>query len=591
MIKNLTIVIIFALFLLVIISEDTRAKNVRQPQPHHVRNVILLIPDGTGTAHSTFARWYNGGVPLAMDEIATGLIRTYAADAPITDSAPAATAMATGFKTIALYIGILPSKKQPFLWGVPDIFEEEEEKPVATVLEAAKLAGKSVGLVATIFVEHATPAGFSAHTPFRNDFETIAKQQVYNGIDVALSGGAKFLKKENRKDREDLAEILKKKNYQVVTNRNEMNRIVKGKVWGVFAEDDLSNDFDRDQEIEPSLEEMTTKAIQLLSKNSKGFFLMVEGSKVDWSSHKNDPVGIVSELLAFDRAVKVALNFAKKRNDTAIIVAADHNNGGFAIGSHLSDMDYQTEPLAAYLTATKKAKHTLDYVLKEISKYAGDANKIREIITSNYIPNLTDEEFNELKKLDRDHFAYKLVSFITKRDAIAFTTSGHGGEDVPLYCYHPDFRSTLRGVVLNSDIGKYIAKILNVDLANATRELFVPLNLNSNNSDNFNKSDKSDNSNNSIDMVKIDMTDENNPALILVKNARSVKLPVNTNIIIVDNKEYALPGITILNQPKLRAYVSKKAFDYLLPSTSLSGSKIGSKIGSKLKSVSSPIKK
>ena len=153
------------------------------------KNVILLMTDGTSSTHITLTRWYKGA-PLALDSILVGGLRTYSAESLVTDSAPAATAFATGYKTNSKFIGILPEKTT--VPGVPAISEEDKYKPVATVLEGARLLGKSVGLVATSQVQHASPAGFSAHTPFRDRYTLIAEQQVYGDIDVVFGGGLQY---------------------------------------------------------------------------------------------------------------------------------------------------------------------------------------------------------------------------------------------------------------------------------------------------------------------------------------------------------------------------------------------------------------
>lgn len=155
------------------------AKSAAQTAPQ-IRNIIFLIPDGMSLDGVTLARWFQGGQPLAMDELACGLVRTYNADTPIPDSAPAATAFATGYKTNSPYIGVLPSTAG--LWGVPPA--KTPFRPVASVLEAARIAGKATGLVTTCEIPHATPADFSAHalktvktmTIFLNNRCTMALQ-------------------------------------------------------------------------------------------------------------------------------------------------------------------------------------------------------------------------------------------------------------------------------------------------------------------------------------------------------------------------------------------------------------------------------
>ena len=136
-----------------------------------VKNVILMIPDGMSVDGTTLARWYKGGTPLAMNKMACGLVRTYSSDAAIADSAPAATAYSTSFKSHTGYLAVLPDVAnmpglQPIAWG-------DQKKPVATILEAARLAGKATGLVATCEIPHATPAAFSSHCPNRNNHDIL----------------------------------------------------------------------------------------------------------------------------------------------------------------------------------------------------------------------------------------------------------------------------------------------------------------------------------------------------------------------------------------------------------------------------------
>ena len=141
--------------------------------------------DGTSSTATTLARWYKGA-PLTLDQIVTGGVRTFSAESAITDSAPAATALATGNKSNSGYLGVLPSiVSSPSL---EPIKEEEKLRPVANVLEGAKRTGRATGIVATSEIQHATPAGFSAHHVNRKQFDVIAKQQVYQNIDVVLGG-------------------------------------------------------------------------------------------------------------------------------------------------------------------------------------------------------------------------------------------------------------------------------------------------------------------------------------------------------------------------------------------------------------------
>ena len=248
-----------------------------------VRNVIVMIPDGMGSTHATVGRWYKyaktGVNRLSFDDLACGMVRTYWSTGLITDSAPAASAMATGYKTSYGYIGLRPARSA--MPDLPELLKGDESTPVATVLEAARLQGRSTGLVVTCEFPHATPAGFSAHYVQRNAMELLAEQQVYLGMDVVLGGGRRYLDPAARKDKEDLVKVLRDRGYSYVTDRASLLATKPSKLWGAFAATGMERDLDRDPRVEPSLAEMTQKALEILDRNRKGFFLMVEGSQVE----------------------------------------------------------------------------------------------------------------------------------------------------------------------------------------------------------------------------------------------------------------------------------------------------------------------
>lgn len=509
------------------------------------KNVILLIPDGMGITHSTLARWYQGGKPLAMDEMATGLIRTYSADAAIADSAPAGTAYATGHKSHTGFVGVLPDKAD--MPGQTPIKSGEERRPVASILEAAKLEEKSTGLIATSEITHATPADFSSHYPSRKDYNTLGEQIVYNNIDVVLGGGYKFLTPEGRTDNEDLIEVLKNKGYDIVDSKDKLKN-TKDKVWGLFAPEAMKYDIDRGNSNEPTLEDMTKAAIEKLSKDKDGFFLMVEGSKIDWASHANDPVGVVSDVLAFDKAVKAALDFAKKDKNTVVIVAADHSNGGMSIGNSNTSKNYDKQPLSAFIDPLKKANLTgegLESVLNS------DRSNVKEVMEKHFgITDLTEEEIAEIKSAKVGSMNYTVGPMISKRANIGWTTNGHTGEEVALYVYHPkNIRPS--GVIENTDLNKYMAEVLSVNLDKVTNELFTEAKTA------FEAKEAK---------VTVDAKDLNNLSLVVTKGNTTIEFPQNKNIAIVNGKEVDMPGVTVYtgdnkNIDDSKWYLSKKAID------------------------------
>ena len=325
------------------------------------KNIIVMIPDGMSVTGTTLARWMNGGdKPLAMDELACGLIRTYPSDAIVNDSAPAATAYACGITAQTGNIGVypdaltMPGLKQPKPDGINNL------SPAANIMEAARLQGRGTGLVVTCELPHATPADFAAHDPSRKNYDNIGEQEVYAGFDVMLGAGLKFFGPDVRKDKEDLVSVIKA-GYDLVQDTAALKASSATKLWGSFekpGETDLGYDLDRDPARIPSLSEMTEKAVSVLSRNPKGFVLMVEGSLIDWAAHANDPVGIYSDINAFDKAVASAMDFARKDGNTVVLIMADHGNSGLSIGNASTTSGYDTLPMKAVVGPLKKAIRT-----------------------------------------------------------------------------------------------------------------------------------------------------------------------------------------------------------------------------------------
>ncbi len=506
-----------------------------------VKNIIMMIPDGQSVSDTTLARWYKNG-SLAVDEMACGLVRTYSSDAPIADSAPSGTAYATGYKSHTGFVGVLPDENT--MPGMSPIAESDKRRPVASILEAAQLKGKSTGMVATSEIMHATPADFSSHDPSRKNYDNLSEQEVYQDIDVVLGAGEFYLSEEGRGDGENLIEVLKNMGYDYITTPEEMNTTTSSKIWGMFAPKDLSYDMDRDSSKQPSLAEMTKKAIDTLNKNDKGFFLLVEGSKVDWASHANDPIGVISDTLAYDDAVKVAVDFAKKDGSTVVISVTDHGNGGMTIGNKATDSNYDKQPLSAFIDPLKKASRTGEGVEKLFNE---DKSNVAEIMAQYYgITDITDEEIEEIKATESGKMNYTVGPMISKRANIGWTTNGHTGEDIPLYIYAPENCKKLSGVVENTDIAKYMAELFDTDLDKVTERLFVPVRQAA--------EEKG---------AKVDWNNEDkkNPVIVITKGKDEIIVPVNKNIAIVNGNEIKLEGVTVYNG--ITAYVPQQVIDLI----------------------------
>jgi len=304
------------------VNWDDKTNTVNVQKTPEIKNVIFMIGDGMGLNQVQISQWYYMGAyeKLNIQNMpVVGLVSTYSADNGVTDSAAAGTALATGYKTKNGVIGRDPLGRR-----------------VKNLLEAAREVGKSTGIVATSSITDATPAAFSAHQPSRSYHEQIAEDISQCDADVILGGGMQYFvtKSEGgtRTDNRNLLKEMESKQYTVVKNVSEMNNVKSGKMIGLFKAGDLDTPYPEDKNgVEPTIEQMTRKAIEMLSSNPNGFVLMVEGSKIDKTAHSNDIENMINEVIHFDNAVKAALEFAEKDGHTLVIVTADHETGGLAM--------------------------------------------------------------------------------------------------------------------------------------------------------------------------------------------------------------------------------------------------------------------
>ncbi|WP_407667806.1 alkaline phosphatase [Paenibacillus massiliensis] len=406
-----------------------------------IKNVIFLVGDGMGFSYITAHRYMkdNPNTPqkelTAFDPYLVGAQMTYPDDDKqnITDSASAATAMSAGVKTYNAAIAV-----------------DTNQQDVKTVLEQAKEIGKSTGLVATSEITHATPAAFGAHDISRKNMDAIANDyydELINGehkVDVLLGGGKTNFVRADR----DLTKEFTKDGYSYVTNRDALLKDSNTKLLGLFADGGLDKMIDRTSAT-PSLEEMTNAAIDRLSKNDKGFFLMVEGSQIDWAGHDNDVVGAMSEMEDFERAFQAAIDFAKKDGHTLVVATADHSTGGFSLGA-AGEYNFNVEPI-------KAAKRTPDFMANEI---AGGADV--ETVLSQYIAlELTPEEIQSVKATvgkDVADIDNAIEEIFNTRSFTGWTTGGHTGEEVPVYAYGPG-KENFAGLIDNTKNADVIFEI------------------------------------------------------------------------------------------------------------------------------------
>lgn len=274
------------------------------------KNIIFLIGDGMGVSHVFSGLVANHGNLFIENCRHIGFSKTQSADKFITDSAAGGTALSCGVKTYNGGIGV-----------------NTDTIPVKSILEEAEAHGLATGLVSTSAITHATPASFIAHQKNRGMYEEIAADFLKTDIDVFIGGGAKHFTK--RADGKNLLEQLEKNGYQIETDINKIKKVKKGKLVGLTA--DVHNG--RISERGDMLPVATKTALRILDKNSgdKGFFVMVEGSQIDWGGHAGSTVFIAEEMLDFDKAIGKALEFAAKDGETLVVITADHETGGMAI--------------------------------------------------------------------------------------------------------------------------------------------------------------------------------------------------------------------------------------------------------------------
>ncbi|CCE65493.1 hypothetical protein TPHA_0L01380 [Tetrapisispora phaffii CBS 4417] len=468
------------------------------------KNVIFFVTDGMGPTSLSLARSYRQfkyNLPyndvLTLDKHLIGSSRTRSSDSLVTDSAAGATAFACALKTYNGAIGIYP-----------------DTQPCGTILESAKLNGYMTGLVVTTRITDATPASFSAHVNMRSQEDQIALQQLGhyvlgNMVDLMIGGGrthfysgeVESLNITNgaRKDGRNLITESIENGWQYAGNKKEFDSLDGGKnvslpLLCLLADDNIPFDVDRDENEFPSIKEQAMVAINALHEGTKdseeGFFLMIEGSRIDHAGHNNDPAAQVREVLAFDEAFKAIIDYADSSDvDTIILSTSDHETGGLvAARQNEKDMiEYLWYP-----EILDNAKHSGEYLAQKISTFyksnslnsdKDDVNKSKsnfikhEILEKELnIKDYTKEDIAELLSYGNDFMSihYKLNDMVSMRAHVGWSTHGHSAVDVNIYAYSNnrqlwhDILDHLQGNHENIEIGTYMAKIMNLDLEKVT---------------------------------------------------------------------------------------------------------------------------
>lgn len=539
------------LFLFASSSYSQKRKDVVSP----TKNIILLIPDGTSMGVISASRYYQifnkKATNLAIDPYICGTVKTYSINAPIGDSAPTTSCYVTGIPARAGNVAIYP-----VVDPVNDMVQLDSTRsyqPQVTLLEAMKYEQKkATGLVVTVEFPHATPADCSSHHYDRKKYEYLAPQIAYNNLDVVFGGGTAHVTN-------DMKEHFRRNGTTFIENDLKAFRDFEGdgKLWALFAQNALPFDLDADTTKIPSLAEMTRKAISRLSKNENGFFLMVEGSKVDYAAHSNDAIGCITEFIAFDKAVEVALDFAKKDGNTTVVVVPDHGNSGFTIG--VRGKKYSTASLTDLFATVSKYRKTSSGLEEFLLKVKPDS--LRPIFKRYTDIDLTDKDFELLMSSKNYHesdymkvnnsvnMASSIVKIMNSYTHFGFTSGGHTGEDVFLAVYHPKGQVPI-GMSTNIDLHNYMyaASGLKTPMNTLTDHLFAK------HSEVF-KGLK----------YSIDKTTPNTPVLIVKKGKQTLKVPAFKSIVYLDGKELALKSVTVYIDKNDTFYLPVELANYFLP--------------------------
>lgn len=439
--------------------------------PPAARGVILFIGDGMGLNVVRAAEIYSQAIhkePLIFNELPIrGVTITRSANSEVTDSAAAITALMSGKKTNNGRLNILP-----------------DDTIAYTIPKAAREKGLSIGVVSTTRLTHATPAGVYGHAASRNDEQLIADQFLDLAPEAGLAGGLQYFtpptasKKSKRTDQRDIVAQAKQKGYTFVSNASELQALDVDKVQkllGLFSNSHMCYEIDRLNEAacteQPSLAEMTRAALAVVSKNPKGFFVMVEGGRIDHACHAHDIAAAIHDVIAFDKAVKTALDFQKGHPDVLIIVTADHETGGLGLGR---GVEYALD-----ITSLKPIKSSIEVLNKKYARNHGaldallnakgfelDEREKRLLISQKEAENMQGSNplllHGTLDRYVGSWFGYALSEIISARSKVGWTTFVHTADPVITYAAGPGERDFL-GTYDNTDIAKKIFKALGLN--------------------------------------------------------------------------------------------------------------------------------
>jgi alkaline phosphatase len=459
-----------AAVLIVVASWLVAKSGAGQSQAASPKYVFLFLADGGGIAHLEITRQYNRQVhnegmvisDKIMQEGSVGLMTTHAANSLSTDSAAAATALASGCKAKIGALGVCADGSVP-----------------STVMEHAKQRGMRIGLVTNSTVYDASPAAFVCHVPDRRHFASIIDRYLELEPDVILGGGREhFIPKSQpgsrRADETDAIAAFQKKGYQHVSNKLELERTSRGKLLGLFSDKEMSFEIERDKNSEPSVYDMTRAAIRHLHDNNPhGFFAFIENENIDSASHLSDVASVIHDYREFDRAVALAYEFYKKYpRETLILVTSDHETGGLGFTMALKDLSStKIDNQVAATGADLKKLQSITISLQKASRILGPAPTAEAVdrLMRDYFSGFTlAPEFKEAiiarrppwRTLYIDPTAHALGLMIANNTQAYWQTSSHTNHPVAVAALGAG-AERFKGYYDNADFGKKLLALLN----------------------------------------------------------------------------------------------------------------------------------
>ncbi len=434
------------------------------------KNIIIMFADGTAPTQWEFGKYTarhlrNEGFAVTdvmFREGTLGLLSTHPANAFITDSAAAASAMSTGRKVNNFAISMTPDGQRH-----------------TTLMQAAKARGKRIGLVTTATVYDASPVAFSVNATDRGNYQSIVDQYLQLEPDVLLGGGAEYFLPAKaggkRKDALDVIAAFAGKGWQVVRDSAALNAANAAKLLGLFSDEDLDLELDRDAVKEPSTAEMTAAALKALERNNpNGFVLFVENENTDTAGHANDAAALMRALWAFDKAVQVAIEYQRSHPDTLVLVAADHETGGLSPTYALIDLSSTSSKNRLYVDVARLKM--LEGITLSI---AGMVEKLGKKPTNEMLDALLAKHYPGFK-LDDDlraamfkgeplerNFSYYVTStalsrMVSRQTGIYWGTGGHTVEPVAIGAIGPGAR-LFRGWQDNTDFARHLHRLLGMN--------------------------------------------------------------------------------------------------------------------------------